>query len=250
MTRRAGAVSRVLVVMARRPEPGKVKTRLARAVGNEAACDLYAAFLRDLSAELRVGPWQLVWAVDPPGTDLASFIGPGQLHIDQSGADLGERMQRCFATLFASGAGPIVMTGADAPHLGRARIAESFDALDDHDVALTPTADGGYCLIGLTREVDLFGGITMGTPQVLAETQRRIANFGLTASNLPETFDIDERADVARLEAQIESGAVTLPHTAAVLREWRSRDLLTRLLPNAESRRAVTSTAPAVVKPS
>jgi rSAM/selenodomain-associated transferase 1 len=247
--KRSGGLA-TLVVMARRPEPGKVKTRLARVVGDERACDLYRAFLRDLSTELRTAPWHIVWAVDPPASDLGPLIGTGQVQIDQSGTDLAERMQRCFATLFARGNGPIVMIGADAPHLGRRRIAAAFEVLGHHDVVLVPTADGGYCLIGLTRAADLFTGIAMGTPEVFAETQRRIAHLGLTGSILPETFDVDELADVARLETEIENGAVSLAHTAAVLREWRVRGLFPGTPPNAESRRPGTSTAQTVVKPS
>jgi hypothetical protein len=236
--------------MARQPEPGKVKTRLARVVGEERACALYSAFLQDLSAELRGAPWQVVWAVEPPGTDLAPLLGPDQVQIDQSGTDLGERMQHCFATLFARGATRVVMIGADAPHLGGACIAEAFSALDRNDVVLVPTADGGYCLIGLTKPADLFSGIAMGTADVLAQTRQRIAHLGLMASILPPTFDIDELADVARLEAEIEAGAVALPHTAAVVREWRSRNLFAGTRPDAESCRPVSSTPAAVVKPS
>src|SRR6185436_5260363 len=101
-TRASAPMSRsadVLAVMARFPTPGAVKTRLAARVGAEAACALYRAFLVDIAARFGSGPWSLVWAVTPPGADLAVVVGAGGEQIGQEGVDLAERMQRCFVRL-------------------------------------------------------------------------------------------------------------------------------------------------------
>ncbi len=213
------APAAVLVVMARQPVPGAVKTRLGRRIGAEAACALYRAFLVDIAATLGGGPWELTWAVTPAGADLRPIVGAAAHGIAQRGADLGERMAHCFDDLFARGASRVVMIGADVPHLGAAAIAAAFAALDDTDVVLTPTRDGGYCLVGQRAVHDLFGGISMGTAQVFAQTMDRVAALALRASVQPPSFDIDEWEDVVALRALIAGGAVSLPHTAAVLDE-------------------------------
>jgi rSAM/selenodomain-associated transferase 1 len=207
----------VLVVMARQPVPGAVKTRLARHVGADAACALYRAFLTDIAAGLGGGPWRLAWAVTPADADLRPIVGPGSDCFPQRGADLGARMASCFDDLFGGGAARVVMLGADVPHLGASAVAAAFAALDTADVVLTPTRDGGYCLIGQRTAHDLFGGIEMGTDRVFAETMERVAALGLRASIRPETFDIDEWEDVVELRRLLDAGAVRLPNVAAAL---------------------------------
>ena len=178
LTRRWRAAD-VLVVMARQPVPGAVKTRLARHVGADAACALYRAFLTDIAAGLGAGPWRLTWAVTPADVDLRPIVGAGSDCFPQRGADLGERMASCFDDLFGGGAARVVMIGADVPHLGASAVAAAFAALDTADVVLTPTRDGGYCLVGQRRPHDLFRGIEMGTDRVFAQTMERIAGLGL-----------------------------------------------------------------------
>lgn len=211
----------VLVVMARQPTPGAVKTRLAARVGKAAASALYRGFLTDIAATLGDGPWQLTWAVTPADADLRPIVGASARCLAQRGDELGARMRHCFADLFAAGAGRVVMIGADAPHLGRDRVAAAFAALDGADVALTPTRDGGYCLIGLNAERDVFSGVAMGGPHVFGQTVRRIADLGLRPSIQPGTFDVDEWDDVVLLRKLLNDGAVDLPATAAALARWR-----------------------------
>lgn len=207
----------VLVVMARQPTPGAVKTRLARRIGAAAACALYRAFLSDIAAALGGGPWRLTWAVTPADADLRPLVGAAAECLAQRGEDLGARMAHVFADLFARGAARVVMIGADAPHLGAAAVAAAFRALDAADVVLTPTRDGGYCLIGQRAPRDLFRGIAMGTDRVFAETRERLALLGLRADIQPATFDIDEWDDVLALRDVLARGEVSLPHTSEAL---------------------------------
>jgi len=218
--------SDVLVVMAKVPRLGAVKTRLAAAVGAAPALALYAAFLGDIAARFAVGGFELVWAVDPPGGDLTPCVGAAARCLDQRGADLGERMGNCFADLFAAGARRVVMIGADAPHLDAARIAAAFAALRDADVVLAPSRDGGYCLVGLSSPRDLFS-IRMGTAEVLQRTLERAASLHLRVVRQAPTFDVDEIGDAVLLAKWIEeSGTALLPRSAAVLRAWRRDGLL------------------------
>jgi rSAM/selenodomain-associated transferase 1 len=214
------AATDVLVVMAKDPAPGAVKTRLAARVGAQRACALYRAFLADISTRFCAGPWQLVWAVTPPDADLAPIVGAGGRQIAQEGDELGERMRRCFARLFGEGARTVVMIGADAPHIAVDAVAAAFAALADHAAVIVPARDGGYCLIGLRAAADIFSGIAMGTSSVFAQTRQRLDALGLPWRALAPSFDIDELDDVTELSRLIATGAVELPHTAAVLRDW------------------------------
>jgi len=216
----------VLVVMARAPELGAVKTRLAERVGAAAACDLYRAFLTDLAGRLADGPWALAWAVTPPDADLTPIVGQRGRQIGQQGVDLAERMWRCVARLFDDGAARVVMIGADVPHLPSTAISAVFAALDAHDAVLMPTRDGGYCLVGLRAAHDLFTGIPMGSASVFDCTRARLAALGLRWCALDPSFDVDEFDDVVELAALIAQGDVALPHTAAVLRAWHAAGFL------------------------
>ncbi len=212
-----------LAVMARHPEAGTVKTRLARAIGAERACALYRAFLRDLDA--RFAPQrrrELVWLFHPPERDFAAIVSPGSRCVAQTGRDLGERMHAGFARLLSEGFGKVIMIGADAPHIRDEWLDDAERALDHVDIVLGPTADGGYYLIAMRAPHDVFSGIAMSTPEVLTQTQAKAAAAGLRVHLLPPSFDIDEESDVVQLRALLVDPQWTtrLSATAAELRNW------------------------------
>jgi uncharacterized protein len=206
-----------LVVMARYPTPGAVKTRLARRFGPGPACALYRAFLLDLQLRFAGGRRTLVWAFHPPDAD---FVGADARCMPQAGADLAARMHDCFRRLCTGGFARVLMIGADVPHVREPWLDEAEKRLDTADVVLGPSADGGYYLVGMRQPHDVFSGIAMGTGDVLAQTRRKAEALGLRVHLLPSTFDIDDAADLVRLRALLadgESGGRLLPHTAAVL---------------------------------
>jgi rSAM/selenodomain-associated transferase 1 len=206
----------VLVVMAKYPRPGVVKTRLAARFGDEEACALYTAFLQDIAA--RFGPRSgLVWAVDPPDADPRPIVGGAGAVIGQRGTDLAERMRNCFATLFAGGAARVVMIGADAPHLTDAIVDAAFAALASHDVALVPSADGGYCLIAMRAPVDIFSGVRMSSAHTRDDTLAQIAAGGFSLHLLAPSFDVDEPGDVGKLAELVRRGDLDLRFTSEVL---------------------------------
>jgi len=207
-----------LVVMARYPTVGKVKTRLARTIGAVAACALYRAFLADLDARFGSGPRPLVWAYDPPDADFAALVQPGALCVPQAGPDLGTRMHTAVRRFCGDGSRGVLIIGADAPHVRDAWLAEADDALRHADVVLGPSTDGGYYLIGMRQPHDVFTGVPMGTAGVMAHTIGRAVALGLRVHCLPETFDVDEAADVDRLRRELAGNpGLALPATAAVL---------------------------------
>jgi len=209
--------------MARYPEPGRVKTRLARVLGAAAAAELYRAFVLDLADRLVGLPYPVTWAIDPPAAPFATLV-PGARCRAQGEGDLGARMARSFAVEFAAGPGPVAIIGADAPHLPADALTETAVALGrEADVVLGPAEDGGYYLIGLARPTPaLFTGIPWSTSAVLAATVASAEAAGLRTHLLPRSFDVDEPGDIARLAALLAGGDMDLPRTAALLPGLRS----------------------------
>jgi rSAM/selenodomain-associated transferase 1 len=214
----------VLVVFARCPEPGRVKTRLARVVGDDVAAALYAAFVTDLRARFATAPFAVRWAVAPPDAGFAArFAIPPAATFVQRGDVLGARMHAAFARVRDEGFARCVLIGSDMPQLAHATVERAFAALDAADLVLGPACDGGYYLIAARRPLDVFSGIAWGTETVLAATRARAAERSLTVALLDEDFDVDEIADLERLEVLLESpdARAAMAATTAALRAIR-----------------------------
>ena len=214
--------------MVKHPAPGRVKTRLAAAVGPRTAADLSRAFVRDLAARLATLPYAVTWAYWPRGASFRALLGrrPARWRCRlQRGRDLGERMAHAIRDELARGRGPVVVLGADAPHVSTAALAEAAARLTaGADLVLGPAIDGGYYLIGVKAwRQSLFRDIRWGSDGVFAATQRRARRLGLRTHLLPPTFDVDEGADLKRLAVLIARGAVDLPRTATILARLGSR---------------------------
>jgi len=208
--------------MAKHPAPGRAKTRLAAAIGAPAAVSLSRAFIRDLATRLAALPYAVTWAYWPRGVPFRALLGglpAGWRCRLQRGRDLGERMTNAIRDELARGCGPVLVIGADVPHLSAAALAEAAAALTSgSDLVLGPAADGGYYLIGVTAcRPALFSEMPWGSEAVFVTTRRRARRLGLRTHVLSPTFDIDEREDLDRLRALIARGALDLRHTARVL---------------------------------
>lgn len=221
-----------LFIVARLPIAGQTKTRLGKIIGAEAAAELYRAFLRDLDerftqAAARDG-YDLYWFYAAPADldddALAAQAPTAGTILRQEGTGFAARLWHGFQTLSRRGYERIVVIGSDSPHLPAAWAAQAFAALATHDVVIGPALDGGYYLLGQRAQsapVDLFNGITMSTATVCAETLARAGAAGLHVAHLPETFDIDERADLEQLRAALgaapSAAADAAPATYALL---------------------------------
>lgn len=187
-----------LVVFARTPELGRVKTRLAASLGEEAALSLYRAFLDDTCALARAAAerriLQVAGAIDHPELERLARAHEMEL-VPQSEGDLGARMARAIASELER-AERVCVIGSDAPTLPPEDLTLAFARLDACEVALGPSTDGGYWLIGTRRpEPALFSQMEWGTPKVLPETLRRLA--GRKVALLPFHYDLDEADDLA-----------------------------------------------------
>src|SRR5262245_48191407 len=223
-----------IVVMAKYPSPGSVKTRLAAQIG-AAATDLSAAFIRDLSARLPAAGLPVCWAVWPPDAPFARLVG-GQRCIPQIWRGLGVRLGNAIRSCLESAPLPVIAIGTDSPHLEIARIDEAAEALAGQtDVVLGPATDGGYYLIGLRAPcARLFRGIAWGSATVLEATLARARTARMQVRLLVPTFDVDDVDGLETLRGLLARGAVELPHTATVL----------RTLPPAVAGRATPGDAP------
>lgn len=193
-------VSPRLVVFARAPRPGTVKSRLAIALGDAWACAAYTTLARHVLGRLaEIRPGELRHTPDDAGPELAGWLPRGWQPAPQGSGDLGARMARTFAEHFQLGAARVVIVGSDCPDMTPADIRDAGRALAEHDLVLGPAADGGYWLIGLrtgaTGWETLLREMPWGTDCVLAETRRRAAAGGLRAASLRTLRDVDEPAD-------------------------------------------------------
>ncbi len=206
-----------VVIMARYPRPGMVKTRLASEIGAVKACSLYLSFLKDLAQRFAVSPPTLFWAYTPAGANFASLPWVKAESFPQQGLTLGERMYNVMRRMLDRGFARVIILGSDSPHVPRQRLSQAFTALEDHDIVLGPATDGGYYLVGMHECHDIFSGISWSSPEVLADTVERIRRIGLSMALVEETFDIDELADLEQLRQLLTTDAASLPHTSAVM---------------------------------
>jgi rSAM/selenodomain-associated transferase 1 len=185
-----------LVVIAKTPVAGAVKTRLAREVGVTRATRFARAAGAALLARVGADPrWQTIVAVAPDAA-VASHCWPSRLsRMPQGGGDLGARMQRIFDRLPP---GPALIVGTDVPGVAPAHIARAFRLLGAHDAVLGPAADGGYWLVGLRRRprrLSIFADVRWSGPHALADT---LANLEGRAVAFAATLgDVDDAEALA-----------------------------------------------------
>jgi rSAM/selenodomain-associated transferase 1 len=206
-------------VVAKYPQAGQVKTRLAEAIGPESACALYRAFLHDMAERLPSAGYAPLWAYTPADAPFATLMGDGQRCFPQVGPDLNARLRNIFRALLEVGWQRVAIVSSDTPHLPLSWLDEAYRALDDHDVVLGPADDGGYSLIAMAHPHEVFAGVAMGTERVLEQTLALAAAQGLRTHLLASIFDVDEPGDLARLASALEVPALrrALPRTAGVL---------------------------------
>jgi rSAM/selenodomain-associated transferase 1 len=214
-----------LVIVARYPQVGTTKTRLARTLGNEETLQLYRAFLTDLALKFAGQPaHDLHWAYTPAGDDYIALMAElvpslaGHMRFfPQKGAGLGERLHNAFGRMYTQGYERTIIIGSDSPHIGVDAITGASCALAKADVVLGPAEDGGYYLIAMRRPHDVFRDIPMSTSAVLRMTIERAQRRGLEVSLQETLFDIDELPDLERLAQLLRADASLAPATAAYM---------------------------------
>jgi rSAM/selenodomain-associated transferase 1 len=205
----AAALPPAVVVMARVPGAGPVKSRLHDALTPAQATSLYRCFLLDrLDALADVPGIAPVVAFTPAGAGatMTALAPAGFRLLAQEGDDLSTRLIRLVERLLGEGHGAVLAMDSDSPTLPMAYVAEAARALvtAEVDVVVGPSDDGGYYLIGVrAAQPALFAAMPWSTPSVLAETMARARALGLTVRRLPSWFDVDTPADLRRLRAEL-----------------------------------------------
>ena len=204
----------LLVLFAKFPRPGRVKTRLARAIGIDAAAKLYEGFLIDLIDRHLRQEYELVVAVDPDTGTPTEFRHrfEGVHAVRQFGRDLGERLQETFCR-WTRPARKVVIIGSDMPQLRPAAVQGALDALSECDVSIGPCIDGGFYLLGMKQPHRILDGVSWSTPKVLEQV---LVNCkGLRVTSLPPARDIDTGDDLMASLPELQSSET--PATAKLL---------------------------------
>ena len=212
-----------LVVMAKAPRAGTVKTRLAQSLPVEAVTELYRCLLDDTMALARsLGTVEV--AIMCPASDveeLTRSAPAGVGVVAQKGEGLAAGLTSVFAHFAAPGRQRVVAFNSDSPHLPPSVLEAAFDTLTAHDVVVGPTHDGGYYLVGAKAvHPALFEGDGMGTKSALEALLARARGLELSVGFTDPFYDIDVGDDLTRLAAELQLAPGRAPRTAAWLKQW------------------------------
>jgi len=242
---RSSGSDRVLVIMAKAPRPGAVKTRLASSLSPAAVTDFYCCLLDDTLALARsLGDVEVaIMCPDSDVDELAQLAGMQLAGMPLAGksasvvAQKGEGLAAGLTSVFAHFAGGhrtnalrtnahrrrIIAFNSDSPHLPRSVLEGSFETLAAHDVVVGPTHDGGYYLVGAkASHPTLFAGDGMGTSSALERLLSRARALELSVGFAAPFYDIDVADDLTRLAEELRLAPARAPRTAAWLKEWDS----------------------------
>jgi rSAM/selenodomain-associated transferase 1 len=192
---------RCLLFFIKNPEKGKVKTRVASAMGDKMAMKLYRRFLLEMLFTLNKGTFLFYLCFHPENSlnDLKDWLGDHYLYTPQMGENLGQRMKNGFVEAFSMNFKRVVLIGSDIPDLPLEFIEEAFNSLGEKDAVIGPSFDGGYYLIGFrdkTFSPKVFEGIPWSTEKVFEETMKVLEKERLTVHTLKLLRDIDTIEDL------------------------------------------------------
>ncbi|HXW69332.1 MAG TPA: TIGR04282 family arsenosugar biosynthesis glycosyltransferase [Dissulfurispiraceae bacterium] len=190
-----------ILLFIKSPEKGKVKSRLAKTIGEDAALDAYKCLVNCTLENLKAGCYLLKLYFYPPdsGAIIKSWLGNAYYYAPQQGTGLGDRMKSAFVQAFSEGLEKVLVIGSDIPDLSIPLIDEAFVALDTSDAVIGPANDGGYYLIGFNRGnflPDIFQGIEWSTDSVFNQTMKVFGKSSLKVHVLTELTDVDTYEDL------------------------------------------------------
>lgn len=220
----------VLILFAKAPVPGQVKTRLCPPLSGDEAASLHGSMVLDMLEHSRSlkGTDRVLAASPSPDHPFFQAVA-SRFGIDlweQTGIDLGARMASAFHTAFERGYEHAVIVGSDIPELTAHPIRQALSLLTEHDLVLGPTLDGGYYLIGMNRPIpELFTDIPWSTANVCSITHRKAEALGLSVGMTSPLRDLDTLEDLHHLTQALNRSSKTpiSKRTAGVLRTLSAR---------------------------
>lgn len=219
---RSSSGDRVLVIMAKAPRPGAVKTRLVPSLSPDAVTALYCCLLHDTLALARsLGDVEV--AIMCPHTDVNELVqvaGNQASVVAQKGEGLAAGLTSVFAHFAKEHQRRVIAFNSDSPHLPRSVLEDAFETLAGRDVVVGPTHDGGYYLVGAKAfHPTLFAHDGMGTSTALERLLSRAQALKLSVGFADPFYDIDVGEDLTRLAAELRLAPARAPRTAEWLRE-------------------------------
>jgi len=189
-------MTEIVAVLAKSPERGKVKTRLASAIGEDQALEVYKFLLEKLNREIDSSEYKTHVHLDSENLDSWTYFQSAEM-FQQSTGNVGERMSNSFLKSFDTNSGPVVLVGTDIPDLNASILKKSFQLLEQNDVVIGPSEDGGYYLIGMNQHhPEIFQLSAWSHPHVLKETIEICDKLNLSYSLVDTLNDIDTFEDL------------------------------------------------------
>ena len=214
---------RTLVIMAKAPKPGMVKTRLLESLPLSAVTSLYRCLLEDTLA-LAMTLVDVKIAVMCPETDqreLSNVFGNTVQIVEQKGDGLAAGLTSVFRHFAAGGGQHVIAFNSDSPHLAPSVLESAFGILDTQDVVIGPTHDGGYYLVGgKSYHSTLFESDGMGTKSALERLLARAKILGLSTGFTDSFYDVDIAKDLILLAQELRRTPAKAPRTADWFIEW------------------------------
>jgi hypothetical protein len=215
--------NRVLVIMAKAPRPGMVKTRLIPILSPETVTAFYRCLLGDTLALARsLGDVEVaIMCPESDVNELARLAGNEVKVVAQKGEGLAGGLTSVFAHFAAEEQRRTLAFNSDSPHLPRSVLEDAFERLIAHDLVVGPTYDGGYYLVGAkASHPTLFASDGMGTSSALEKLLSRARDLELSVSFADHFYDIDVAGDLNRLAAELRLAPEKAPRTAEWLKQW------------------------------
>ena len=208
-------MKKAMICFTRVPKPGVTKTRLLPILTGDQCAELHTAFLTDLAAvySRAAADLYVAYTEDPNWETLKSLFPEARGFFPQAGADLGEKMYNALCHVLSLGYEAVVLTGADLPLMGASHLESGFAALENADIALGPTSDGGYYLVGMKAphraifENQRYGGAT-----VLENTVAAANHAGLQLALASVCDDVDTPEDLRALTARLSPETATFQY--------------------------------------
>ena len=220
---RSSTSQSVLVIMAKAPRPGAVKTRLVPSLSPEAVTDFYCCLLHDTLALARsLNDVEVaIMCPDSDVRELSRLVGSQASVVAQTGEGLAAGLTSVFAHFPGIHHRRTIAFNSDSPHLPRSVLEGAFETLAAHDVVVGPTHDGGYYLVGAkASHPTLFASDGMGTSSALDRLLARARSLELSISLAAPFYDVDVAEDLTRLAAELRLAPTRAPRTAQWLKEW------------------------------